>query len=63
VLSPPLPGIGERILSPAAQSEYWYEPRSSPPPATIDRLAEIGHFTPLEGRAGLRRSDQGEVPA
>jgi pimeloyl-ACP methyl ester carboxylesterase len=24
VLTPPLPGIGERILSPAAQQEFWY---------------------------------------
>jgi pimeloyl-ACP methyl ester carboxylesterase len=26
VLSPPLPGIGDRILSPAAQREFWYQP-------------------------------------
>jgi pimeloyl-ACP methyl ester carboxylesterase len=25
VLSPPLPGIGERILAPGAQTEYWYQ--------------------------------------
>lgn len=25
VLSPPLPGIGERILSPRAMGEYWYQ--------------------------------------
>ena len=25
VISPPLPGIGERILSPAAQREFWYQ--------------------------------------
>jgi pimeloyl-ACP methyl ester carboxylesterase len=25
VLSPPLPGIGDRILSPAAQQEFWYQ--------------------------------------
>ena len=24
VLTPPLPGIGERILAPAAQQEFWY---------------------------------------
>ena len=24
VLAPPLPGIGERILSPSAQQEFWY---------------------------------------
>jgi pimeloyl-ACP methyl ester carboxylesterase len=26
VLAPPLPGIGERILEPAAQQEFWYQP-------------------------------------
>jgi pimeloyl-ACP methyl ester carboxylesterase len=26
VLCPPLPGIGERILAPAAQQEFWYQP-------------------------------------
>jgi len=26
VLSPPLPGIGERILEPQAQREFWYQP-------------------------------------
>jgi len=26
VLSPPFPGIGDRILSPAAQREFWYQP-------------------------------------
>jgi pimeloyl-ACP methyl ester carboxylesterase len=26
VLTPPLPGIGERILAPAAQQEFWYVP-------------------------------------
>jgi pimeloyl-ACP methyl ester carboxylesterase len=26
VLSPPLPGIGVRILSPQAQQEFWYQP-------------------------------------
>lgn len=26
VLSPPLPGIGDRILSPEAQREFWYQP-------------------------------------
>jgi pimeloyl-ACP methyl ester carboxylesterase len=26
VLCPPLPGIGERILEPAAQQEFWYQP-------------------------------------
>lgn len=26
VLAPPLPGIGERILTPAAQREFWYQP-------------------------------------
>jgi pimeloyl-ACP methyl ester carboxylesterase len=25
VVSPPLPGIGERILTPSAQSEFWYQ--------------------------------------
>jgi pimeloyl-ACP methyl ester carboxylesterase len=25
-LSPPLPGIGERILAPEAQREFWYQP-------------------------------------
>lgn len=25
VLSPPLPGVGNRVLSPQAQSEYWYQ--------------------------------------
>lgn len=26
VLAPPLPGIGDRILSPADQREFWYQP-------------------------------------
>ncbi len=26
VLSPPMPGVGERILSAGAQREYWYQP-------------------------------------
>jgi pimeloyl-ACP methyl ester carboxylesterase len=26
VLAPPLPGIGERILEPQAQREFWYQP-------------------------------------
>ena len=26
VLSPPLPGVGERILTPEAQREFWYQP-------------------------------------
>src|SRR5215210_7152163 len=26
VLSPPLPGVGERILAPEAQREFWYQP-------------------------------------
>jgi pimeloyl-ACP methyl ester carboxylesterase len=26
VLAPPLPGTGERILEPAAQQEFWYQP-------------------------------------
>jgi pimeloyl-ACP methyl ester carboxylesterase len=26
VLTPPLPGIGERILTPSAQQEFWYVP-------------------------------------
>jgi pimeloyl-ACP methyl ester carboxylesterase len=26
VLSPPLPGAGERVLQPAAQTEFWYQP-------------------------------------
>ncbi len=26
VLSPPLPGVGDRILSAAAQREFWYQP-------------------------------------
>jgi pimeloyl-ACP methyl ester carboxylesterase len=26
VLSPPLPGVGERVLEPAAQREFWYQP-------------------------------------
>src|SRR5919202_368547 len=26
VLSPPLPGIGARILEPGAQREFWYQP-------------------------------------
>jgi pimeloyl-ACP methyl ester carboxylesterase len=26
VVSPPLPGIGDRILSPHAQREFWYQP-------------------------------------
>ena len=26
VLAPPLPGIGERILTPDAQREFWYQP-------------------------------------
>jgi pimeloyl-ACP methyl ester carboxylesterase len=26
VLSPPLPGVGDRVLSPEAQREFWYQP-------------------------------------
>jgi pimeloyl-ACP methyl ester carboxylesterase len=26
VVSPPLPGIGDRILGPRAQQEFWYQP-------------------------------------
>jgi pimeloyl-ACP methyl ester carboxylesterase len=26
VLSPPLPGVGQRVLEPAAQREFWYQP-------------------------------------
>jgi pimeloyl-ACP methyl ester carboxylesterase len=26
VLAPPLPGVGERVLIPAAQREFWYQP-------------------------------------
>jgi pimeloyl-ACP methyl ester carboxylesterase len=26
VIAPPLPGIGQRILDPAAQREFWYQP-------------------------------------
>jgi pimeloyl-ACP methyl ester carboxylesterase len=26
VIAPPLPGIGDRILSPQAQQEFWYQP-------------------------------------
>jgi pimeloyl-ACP methyl ester carboxylesterase len=26
VLAPPLPGAGDRVLSPAAQREFWYQP-------------------------------------
>jgi pimeloyl-ACP methyl ester carboxylesterase len=25
VIAPPLPGVGERVLTPAAQREYWYQ--------------------------------------
>jgi pimeloyl-ACP methyl ester carboxylesterase len=49
VLSPPLPGFGDRVLSPEAQREFWYH---------LDRLAdayaEPGAFTASIGwyRAG-----------
>jgi pimeloyl-ACP methyl ester carboxylesterase len=26
VVTPPLPGIGERVLAPGAQQEFWYQP-------------------------------------
>jgi pimeloyl-ACP methyl ester carboxylesterase len=26
VLAPPLPGVGDRVLTPAAQTEFWYQP-------------------------------------
>ena len=26
VLAPPLPGVGDRVLTPEAQTEYWYQP-------------------------------------
>jgi len=26
VLAPPLPGVGDRVLTPEAQSEFWYQP-------------------------------------
>src|ERR1700733_7136203 len=26
VLAPPLPGVGDRVLTPEAQTEFWYQP-------------------------------------
>lgn len=40
VLSPPLPGIGERILSSRAMSEYWYQ--SFHQLALAEELMELG---------------------
>src|SRR4051794_35699650 len=51
VLSPPLPGVGERVLSPHAQPEFWSQP--SPQLAPADALTDgnepavrayLGHF-------------------
>jgi pimeloyl-ACP methyl ester carboxylesterase len=51
VLSPPLPGVGDRVLSPAAQREFWYQPFHQLPlaDALIDGderavRAYLGHF-------------------
>jgi pimeloyl-ACP methyl ester carboxylesterase len=51
VLSPPLPGIGERVLTAEAQREFWYQPfhRLSLSSALIDGRrdavrAYLGHF-------------------
>jgi pimeloyl-ACP methyl ester carboxylesterase len=51
VLSPPLPGVGERILAPEAQREFWYQPFHQLPLADAlmdgdpDALrAYLGHF-------------------
>jgi pimeloyl-ACP methyl ester carboxylesterase len=49
VLSPPLPGIGERILSPGAVREYWYQPFHQL--ALADELMALG---PPAVRAYLR---------
>jgi pimeloyl-ACP methyl ester carboxylesterase len=40
VLSPPLPGIGERIISPAAMREFWYQPFHQL--ALAERLMSLG---------------------
>lgn len=46
VISPPLPGIGDRILSPRAQQEFWYQP-----------FHQLGLSTQLiDGRPDLVRS-------
>jgi pimeloyl-ACP methyl ester carboxylesterase len=40
VLSPPLPGIGDRILTPAAVREFWYQPFHQL--ALAERLMSLG---------------------
>lgn len=49
VLGPPLPGAGERVLSPEAQREFWYQPFHRLPLAT-----ELLDGNPAAVRAYLR---------
>jgi pimeloyl-ACP methyl ester carboxylesterase len=49
VLSPPLPGIGDRILSPGAQREFWYQAFHD-----LDLCAELIDGRPDAVRAYLR---------
>jgi pimeloyl-ACP methyl ester carboxylesterase len=49
VVSPPLPGIGDRILSPDAQREFWYQPFHG-----LDVSAELIDGQPDQVRAYLR---------
>jgi pimeloyl-ACP methyl ester carboxylesterase len=51
VLSPPMPGVGRRVLEPSAQREYWYQSfhRLALPDALIDGRPEavrayLAHF-------------------
>jgi pimeloyl-ACP methyl ester carboxylesterase len=49
VLSPPLPGAGERVLTAAAQREFWYQPFH-----TLGLIEELVDGRPAAVRAYLR---------
>jgi pimeloyl-ACP methyl ester carboxylesterase len=47
VIAPPLPGIGDRILRPEAQREFWYQAFHQLEVCT-ELIEGVGHFTPRE---------------
>jgi pimeloyl-ACP methyl ester carboxylesterase len=47
VIAPPLPGIGDRILAPQAQREFWYQAFHNLELST-QLVDGAGHFSPLE---------------
>lgn len=58
VRSPPLPGIGDRILTAQAQREFWYQPFHQLDLAEhlIDGRPEaVRHFCGISGRTGPGR--------